>query len=74
MLFYKCVGTLVVPKWKYALFWPCIALEHKFKWFVKDVIEHAKPKRLFSEGSHKERVFVRSPFMSNVLVLKIDCR
>jgi hypothetical protein len=69
MLFYKCVGTLVVPKWKYALFWPCIALEHKFKWFVKDVI----PKRFFSEGSHKESVFARSLFMSNVLVLKIDC-
>jgi hypothetical protein len=51
MLFYKCVGTLVVPKWKSALFWPCIALEHKFKWFVKDVI----PKRFFSEDSHKER-------------------
>ena len=57
MLFYKCVGTLVVPKWKSALFWPCIALEHKFKWFVK-------PKRLFSEGSHKESVFARSPFMT----------
>ena len=69
MLFYKCVGTLVVPKWKSALFWPCIELEHKFKWFVKDVI----PKRFFSEGSHKESVFARSLFMSNVLVLKIDC-
>ena len=53
MLFYKCVGTLVVPKWKSALFWPFIVLEHKFQWFVKDVIEYVKPKRFFSEGSHK---------------------
>lgn len=74
LLFYKCVGTLVVPKWKSALFWPCIALEHKFKWFVKDVLEYVKPKRFFSEGWHKESVFARSPSMSNVLVLKIDCR
>jgi hypothetical protein len=54
-IFCKSICTLVVPKWKSALFWPCIALEHKFKWFVKDVI----PKRFFSEGSHKESVFAR---------------
>jgi hypothetical protein len=24
MLKYRCYGTLVVPKWKSALFWPCI--------------------------------------------------
>jgi hypothetical protein len=59
MLFYKCVGTLVVPKWKSALFWPFIVLEHKFQWFVKDVIEYVKPKRFFSEGSHKESVFAK---------------
>jgi hypothetical protein len=36
MLFYKCVGTLVVPKWKSALFWP---------WWNHDIAHQSDLKR-----------------------------
>ena len=46
----------------------------EFEWFVKDKIEYVNPRNFFKTGSHKENVFARSPFINNVLVLKIDCR
>ena len=65
----------MIPKWKSALFWPCIVTaKGEFEWFVKDIVEYTKPKNFFLAGSHKESVFAVSPFISNVLVLKIDCR
>jgi len=58
-----------------ALFWPCIALNNgEFQWDVREKIEYVKPKNFFVTGSQKESIFVKSPFISNVLVLKIDCR
>jgi hypothetical protein len=75
MLKYRCYGIFVVPKWKSALFWPCIVKNSgEFEWFVKDKIEYVYPRNFFKAGSHKESVFARSSFISNVLVLKIDCR
>ena len=46
----------------------------EFEWFVKDKIEYVYPRIFFKAGSHKESVLARSPFISNVLLLKIDCR
>ena len=75
MLYYKCYGTLVVSKWMSALFWPCIALNNvEFQWYVRERVEYVKPKNFFATGSQKESIFAKSPFISNVLVLKIDCK
>ena len=67
-------GALVVPKWKSVLFWPMIWNDTKncFHNFVKDSIEFYRPRNLFVIGSDKDSVFAKSPFISNVIVLKID--
>ena len=74
MLYYRAKGTLVVPKWKSALFWPCLVdRTGNFHTYVVDSVEYVKPKNFFIGGSHKESIFAKSPFISNVLVLRINC-
>lgn len=75
MLHYKCLGTLIVPQWKSALFWPIIVnTDGDFEWYIKDYVKYVKPKSFYLPGSHIESVFAKSPFISDVLVLRIDCR
>jgi hypothetical protein len=72
----KAHGTLVVPKWESSMFWPFIIEPHngQFKYFIKDFVEYQKPTNFFTPGSVKDSVFAVSPFVSNVLVLKVDAR
>lgn len=74
MIHCRARGTLVVPKWHSALFWPCLvdSTGNFHKYFI-DFVEYAKPKNFFVSGSHKDSVFAKSPFISNVLVLRINC-
>ena len=67
-------GALVVPKWKSALFWPMIwnDTNNCFQNFVKDSIEFCRPRNFFVAGSDKDSIFAKSPFISNVIALKID--
>lgn len=71
----KAKGVLVIPKWRSALYWPMLwnDSEQKFYNFVKDAVEFCRPKNFFKAGSDKDSVFANSPFISNVIVLKIDC-
>ena len=69
----KAKGTLVIPKWKWALFWPMLVdnfTEH-FN-FVIDFREYKHPMMFFVDGSQENSVFVQKSFRSNVLVLLID--
>lgn len=66
-------GTLVVPKWTSAHFWPLLVnSDGKFKTFVIDYVEYVKPRIFFIAGSHKESAFAGVKFLSNVLVLNIN--
>ena len=74
MLHSKANGTLVLPKWTSALCWPSLVSDfEQFQFFVTEYIEYVKPKSFFVCGSHKESIFAKFPFDSNVLVLRLIC-
>jgi hypothetical protein len=45
---------------------------NKFNSFVVDKMEFQKPNNFFVVGSDKNSIFAQSPFISNVLALKLD--
>lgn len=72
----KGQGTLVIPKWTSSPFWPLLWSfnDQRFKYFVKDVIEYAKPKKFFQKGSDINSIFVAEKLSFNILVLRLDFR
>ena len=72
----KACGTLVVPKWKSALYWPMLwdAEKGSYKSFIQDLVEYKRPKNFFRSGSDRNSIFAQEKFESNVLVLFIDFR
>ena len=70
----KAKGTLVISKWKSALFWPMHVdnFTQHLKKFVIYFREYKHPMMFFGDGSQENSVFVQKPFRSNVLVLLID--
>ena len=71
----KGQGTLVVPKWKSAIFWPSL-IDHEgnFNWFITEFREYKNPTNFFIPGSDTNSIFAAKKFNSNVLVLKIDAK
>ena len=69
-------GTMVIPKWKSALYWPLIwnTKSNSFKSFIKNYFEYERPYNFFTEGSDKNSIFAMHNFPSNVLVLHVDFR
>ena len=67
-------GTLVVPKWKSAVYWPLLVnrFTDNFRSFVVDYIEYKQPMNFFEAGSQENSIFAQRPFRTNVLVLLID--
>ena len=64
-------GTLVVPKWTSAYFWPLISEANGvFKPFIKDSVEYVRPKNFF-KCTNSKSVF-NNDFKSNVVVVKIS--
>ena len=72
----KTVGTLLVPKWISAIFWPLLVspISGNFEKFVADFIEYETPSRFFVKGSAENSVFKEGRFISNVLVLRFYAR
>ncbi|XP_063416210.1 uncharacterized protein LOC134697851 [Mytilus trossulus] len=60
----KAKGTLVVPKWPSALFWPILVnrFSDRFKSFVIDFREYVKPMNFFTKGSQEKSIFAQRPF------------
>ena len=66
----KANGTLVVPKWTSAAFWPLLVNNlGEFKPFIKDHVEYCKPMNFFC--SHSHNIF-NVNFRSNVFVLRLE--
>lgn len=67
-------GTMIVPKWKSAIFWPMLVYRftEKFKSFVVDYKEYKHPMNFFQAGSQENSIFAQRPFGSNVIVLLLD--
>ena len=72
----KTVGTLLVPKWKSAIFWPLLLspISGNFVKIIAEFIEYESPSRFFIKGSAENSVFNVGRFISNLLVLMLDAR
>ena len=67
----RACGTLIVPKWRSAAFWPmlidCYGMFHSF---VEDYIEFTNVKGIFRNGSVKS--IFNDEFKSSVLALRVS--
>lgn len=69
----KAKGTLIVPKWKSAAFWPLIFSKNlEYKSYVKDVIEFSNTYGIFEQGSNKNTIFGVEPFATPILAVLLD--
>jgi hypothetical protein len=69
----KAKGTLIVPKWKSAAFWPLIFSKNlEYKPYVKDVIEFSNTYGIFEQGSNKNTSFGVKPFGTQILAVLLD--
>ncbi len=68
----KAQGTLVVPFWTSAVFWPCIISdENRFKRFIVDC--KTLPKQgTVGIGRGNNGVFSKNPLPFNMLALKLN--
>ena len=70
------MGTLLVPKWKSAIFWPLLIspISGNFEKIVAEFIEYESPSGFFVKGSAENSAFNEGRFISNMLVLMLDAR
>lgn len=69
----RAVGTLVVPKWVSAQYWPMLVnRQGEFNKFVTEHIELGS--KVVTAGSGNKNIMGTDRFSSNILVLRIDAR
>ena len=67
----RCVGSLVIPKWKTASFWPLIVEESgHFRDFVKSLISFGKDTRFFETGRGN---FFNNKCKFEMIIMRLDC-
>ena len=71
----EAVGTLIVPKWKSAQFWPLIFDKYSV-WSenISDILEFDYDKRIFIQGRNKHALFSSNRFSSKVLAVRFAPR
>ena len=71
----EAVGTLIVPKWKSAQFWPLIFDKYSV-WSenISDILEFDYDKRIFIQGRNKHALFGSNRFSSKVLAVRFAPR
>jgi hypothetical protein len=68
----KAAGTLIVPKWTSAAFWPYIFQKDLvFQAYVVDVLEFKNLSGIFIQGSNPNSIFGSESFSSPVLAIRI---
>ena len=69
----KAKGTLIVPQWPSAPFWPLL-FSHKFEShsYVADFITFKSPSGIFKIGKYKGSLIGSKKFSSPVLAIKMD--
>ena len=70
MLAEKASGTLIIPEWKSAPYWPLIFDRNDFKYFVK-FYEYLPNRRLVTHGKSKKSVFAKFPLNFKMLALRL---
>lgn len=69
----KAKGTLIVPKWPFAVFWPLIfKAEGVYHYYVKDVLEFFETDRIFMSGNNANSIFANGKFVGSVLAVRIE--
>ena len=70
---YKAVGSLIVPIWKSAYFWPLLCSDGMhLNFFVKDWLFLPNKPALFIKGKAKKKLFGTKAFKSRCLALRIN--
>ena len=69
----KARGTLIVPKWISATYWPFIFDKNmNYRDYISDVIEFKNTSGIFVSGSNRQSIFGTEPFIAPVLAVKLD--
>ena len=69
----KALGTLVVPKWPSAPFWPLIfESDLEYKPCVFDVLEFTETRRILASGQNVNSMFANGTFTGKMLAVKLD--
>ena len=69
----NAAGTLVIPIWKSATFWPSLCFDGlHWSGFVHDWIILPNLSNLFVRGKAKNSIFGRGPFAFSLAALRID--
>jgi len=68
-------GTLVVPKWTSAAFWPLLFdKDLRYRSYVMDVIEFRDAHGIYKHGANKNSIFGIEPFGTPVLAVLLDAK
>ena len=68
-------GTLIVPRWVSAAYWPFIFdSDMMYRDYVKDVLEFTEHDRIYVKGSSPKCIFGTEKFISTVLAVKLDAK
>lgn len=66
-------GTLIVPKWKSAAYWPLIFCKNMiYHEYVRDVIEFKNTHGIYVQGSNHKSIFGTEPFITPVIAVLLD--
>lgn len=69
----KASGTLVVPKWPSAAFWPLIFADGlSYKPYVLDVLEFHETNRILVAGNNPNSLFGSGRFRGTILAVRLD--
>ena len=69
----KASGTLVVPHWISAPFWPLLFDKDSFcANFVADILDFSADQNIYVQGRNKNALFGSERFKSNVLVIRLE--
>ena len=73
LIFCKARGTLIVPRWVSAAYWPYIFNANlEYKEYVTDVLEFTEAERIYVKGSSPKCIFGTEKFVSTVLAVRLD--
>ena len=69
----KAKGTLIIPKWTSAAYWPLIFSKHwSYHSYVKDVIEFKNATGIYVKGTNCSSIFGTEPFITPVVAVLLD--
>lgn len=69
----KAKGTLIIPKWTSAAYWPLSFSKHwSYHSYVKDVIEFKNTTGIYVKGTNCSSIFGTEPFIAPVVAVLLD--